>query len=307
MEDAIFQEVLFPKTMMIEVSNICNHSCIFCSNKMSERKRTLIDEELCLDVLDKAYDLGVREVSFHGMGEPFTNSNLEKYIKHAKRLGYSYIYVDTNGALATPDRLKSVILAGLDSIKFSVAGAEKETYKKVHGKDDFDKVIGNIEWLIDWKECNNSNIKIIIDYCLTTLNRGQEIALENRFRGRIDDFWVSECSNQAAEMDNSSITVATSEALSFDEPDNQICIEPFYRFVVTANGYADACCMDNNDNLVYADLNIIRMKSKGNYLIEAWEMGKTIRNSHRSGIDVPVKCINCEYTKYYQKMGKKNE
>ncbi len=292
-DEQIYQECEFPTALMIEVSNYCNHKCVFCSNQFSNRRREFIDIDLCVDVIDKAYLLGAREISFHGMGEPFTNPNLEKYVYTAKKKGYEYIYIDTNGGLASPDRLKNVISAGLDSIKFSVSGADRETYRAVQGKDDFDNVMNNLEWLIEWKKKNNSKIKIIIDFCLMKMNEGQQDILKRRFEKRVDSFWVSECSDQAGEMDNKDISI--------NRIDASYCVEPFYRLVVTANGYADSCCMDNNDGLVFADLLKLKKEScGGNYLIKAWEMGRKTRDSHRSGEAVPNKCLRCEFIKYYE-------
>ena len=48
--------------------------------------------------------------------------------------------------------MKIAIDNGLDSIKFSIHGGTKDTYKKIHGKDDFDRVIKNLIWVDEYRK-----------------------------------------------------------------------------------------------------------------------------------------------------------
>ena len=43
--------------------------------------------------------------------------------------------------------MEKAINNGLDSIKFSIHGGTSETYKKIHGKNDFERVIKNLNGL----------------------------------------------------------------------------------------------------------------------------------------------------------------
>ena len=81
------------------------------------------------------------QVGFYATGEPFILPDLADYIRNAKDIGYTYVYLTSNGALATPERVREVIDAGLDSIKFSINAPQKKLYKFIHGKDDFDTVL----------------------------------------------------------------------------------------------------------------------------------------------------------------------
>ena len=134
----------FPKNMMMELTNICNHQCVFCGYSKMKRKRTKCDKALMMDVISKAYALGTRELGFYLVGEPFLCEDIGDYVKKAKDVGYEYIYVTTNGALATVDKVQKLIELGLNSIKFSINAAKAETYKRIHGKDDFEAVKKNV-------------------------------------------------------------------------------------------------------------------------------------------------------------------
>ena len=158
----------FPKTnFLIELSNACNHACIFCTHQKMKRPVGRINKDFAYDILQQAYDLGTREVGFYATGEPFIVPDLADYIRKAKDIGYTYVYLTSNGALATPERVREVIDAGLDSIKFSINAPQKKLYKFIHGKDDFDTVLENLKYLNEYREISNNNYKIYVTGILT--------------------------------------------------------------------------------------------------------------------------------------------
>ena len=100
----------FPKTnFLMELSSACNHACIFCAHNKMQRKVSKMDKAKGFDILQQAYDLGTREVGFYATGEPFLIPELPEYIAEAKRIGYTYVYLTSNGSLATPERIRAVI------------------------------------------------------------------------------------------------------------------------------------------------------------------------------------------------------
>ena len=158
----------FPYTnFLIETSNACNHRCIFCAHQKMQRKVGKIDTKFLYDILQQAYDLGTREVGFYATGEPFLVKELPDYIRRAKEIGYGYVYLTSNGSLATPERIRSVIDAGLDSIKFSINAPERRMYEFIHGKDDFDKVFEHLRYLNEYRTVSGKKYKIFITGILT--------------------------------------------------------------------------------------------------------------------------------------------
>ena len=109
-----------------------------------ERPKRHINKEVFIRIVKECYELGSREIGLFSGAEPMTCKWLDEYVKLCKDIGYEYAYISTNGSVGNTSRYLKVIDSGLDSIKFSVNGGNREIYKKVHGKDDFDKVIENI-------------------------------------------------------------------------------------------------------------------------------------------------------------------
>ena len=117
----------FPKEIFLDLTSLCNHACVFCSNPRISNKKTM-QHEMAIRVIKEAYDCGTRDLGMYATGDSFMVKNLHDYIKFAKKdIGYEYLFITTNGALATPERVKPVLDSGLDSIKFSISAGKRET------------------------------------------------------------------------------------------------------------------------------------------------------------------------------------
>lgn len=83
------------KRVYIEITNICNLECNFCPK--TSRKLKLMDEESFEHVL-KSVKPYSDYVYFHLMGEPFLNSNLEKFLDLSNKYKIK-ANITTNGTL----------------------------------------------------------------------------------------------------------------------------------------------------------------------------------------------------------------
>ena len=148
----------FPKNCLIELTNACNHECIFCNSPRMKRKINSINPEVYERFIQDSVKNGMEEVGLYATGEPFLTKNINWFISTAKKKGVKRVYITTNGSLANLQKVQTAYESGLDSIKFSINSSTKENYKLVHGKDDFDKVKKNIIDLWNWKQDKNINL-----------------------------------------------------------------------------------------------------------------------------------------------------
>ena len=133
----------FPKILKIDVCNTCNYSYIFCPQAKQHNKKGCIDKDLCYKIIDDAYVAGARELCLSMTGEPLLNMELENYVAYAKKMGYTYVFFNTNGYLLNEGRSEKLLSAGLDSIKISVNASR--SYALIHGIDAFERVADNIK------------------------------------------------------------------------------------------------------------------------------------------------------------------
>ena len=80
-----------PKNTLIELTNACNHACIFCYNPIMKRKTSNLDFETYEDYIDSCYKEGVEEVGLYSTGEPFM-TNLDQYIQLKNKGIKNYIF-----------------------------------------------------------------------------------------------------------------------------------------------------------------------------------------------------------------------
>ena len=166
----------FPKNALIELSNACNHFCVFCNNPRMKRKINTLDKGTYLKFIEQSFQKGLREVGLYATGEPFMIKDINWYIKTAKENGIERVYLTSNGALASLEKVISAHENGLDSIKFSINAATRDTYKIIHGKDDYLLVTKNLKEIFEWKEKNNKDLLMLASFIYTKLT-AKEIPL----------------------------------------------------------------------------------------------------------------------------------
>jgi MoaA/NifB/PqqE/SkfB family radical SAM enzyme len=119
-------------------------SDFFCEHTFGKDKHADIDPDLLYKILCEMAEVGVEEVGLFWIGESLLFKRLPEYVAYTKSLGCRNVYLTTNGRLATPARVEALIEVGLNSIKFSVSGFNRQNYITVMGVDAFEKVMRNI-------------------------------------------------------------------------------------------------------------------------------------------------------------------
>jgi len=133
-----------PKSVKIELTARCDFKCFFCATASKLRKTGDMDWDLLCRLLREMREAGVEEIGMFYLGESFLYKKLPDAIAYARELGFPYIFLTTNGRLATPDRVKSCMEAGLDSLKFSFNWADPEQCAEITQVNAFDTVVSNI-------------------------------------------------------------------------------------------------------------------------------------------------------------------
>jgi pyruvate-formate lyase-activating enzyme len=280
-----------PKNALIELSNWCNHACVFCTNPRMVRDKGFLSLDLYKKFVDQAVEMGLSEIGLYTTGEPFFVKDLVKYVQIAKDSGVSYVYITTNGALATMDKVKPLLEAGLSSLKFSVNAGTRQTYQLVHGKDDFNKVIENIRAISKYRKENSLDLKLMAS-CVVTKYVDKEIQIIKDLLGPLIDeiVFIGVGGQGGQSLDQ----LALLESNMSDAPpklgEAKPCSMLWNRIHVTREGYLNLCCIDYENVLTYADLNTMSLK-------EAWH-NQIITEMRQRQLDQKLEgtlCHNCLY------------
>lgn len=280
--------------VQMEVTNACNHKCIFCPNADSRRKKKMIDYQLAKRVIKECSEfLGAdKRICFHMNGEPLLYKELPSLIRYSKEHGYDYSFITTNGSVATNQLLSELFDSGLDSIKFSINAGSRETYKKVHGADDFDKAMNALKFSWRYRKEHRKKYKIFVS-CVGTKDNYHELEHLNRDAGRYCDeivfYYPCPYAGQTVEKskelycDLSPLSVKTFE-IKHVVP----CGGLWNSINVTCEGYLSLCCSEADNRLIVEDINHMGIK-------QAWlgEKMAAIRNGHLAGEVQHMPCWSC--------------
>lgn len=283
-------------TLRLEPTNICNHSCMFCPNRKLVRKRRFLDKELGMRVIREAYDMGIRRGGFFIMGEPLLNEDTLEYYRFANELGYDFLFLTTNGSLATEDKIREVFDSGVKSLKISINGGSRETYRNIHGRDDYEKAMAALRYAREYRDRHNIPCRILSSYIVTKDNVGEVHEHYRNIKDYVDDFAFFGMATYAssvlgdtdrikADFDRESV-----EHVEFNTSCPCALINNTVN--VTCEGYLALCVTDPTNMAAVEDLHTMSLK-------DAWysERMTEIRRRHAEGRIEGTVCYNCVYRK----------
>lgn len=286
--------------LQLELTNACNHKCIFCPNKHHTRPTRMMEFSLAESIIKECANFLGRErkICFHMNGEPLLYKEITRLITLSKVEGYSYIFLTTNGSLATHELLSEIFEAGLDSIKFSINAGTPKTYRKIHGADDFDKVMEALRFAAEWKIKHNPDLKIFVSCVGIKENRDTLHMLKDRVSPFCDEVvFYYPCTYAGQEsVKNMYCDLSDLHLNTFHIKHDVPCSVLWNSINVTAEGYLSICCSEADNRLIVEDLKDIHIR-------DAWlgERMQKLRQKHveKSIEDTP--CASCIYGKPYEK------
>ncbi|MFA5810134.1 MAG: radical SAM protein, partial [Thermoleophilia bacterium] len=142
-----------PRTMEFFLSSACNHACAGCHSRyMHKDEHQFLDFDLLKDVVNDFADLGVEGVEISGGGEPLMYPQIIPAIAFMRARGLK-VGMFTNGTLLT-EELSEFLVENVLFLRIAFDAGTAGTYRKIHGRDDFDRLISNLENLVRSKAKN---------------------------------------------------------------------------------------------------------------------------------------------------------
>ncbi len=159
----------YPKLIYFAFDCSCNQKCVFCRDEVSMmskeevEKWTNVFEEKILPIIKY-----VRIVELNHAGEfldgKFSRNMISKMLEINENLEFNLI---TNGVSFNEKNIKSLGIENkINTIHVSLHSATRETYKKIFRRDNFNKVIENLEYIKRLKKDNKiKNFEIMFVIC----------------------------------------------------------------------------------------------------------------------------------------------
>lgn len=139
-----------PKSVKIEITNKCSLRCKFCALQTRDHKSNQeMDFDFFKRITEDMARAGVEEIGLFYLGESFMAPELLvkccEWVK--KALEFPWVFLTSNGVNATPDHVKALMEAGLDSLKWSTNYNSYEAFHSVTGgsQKQFENALENIK------------------------------------------------------------------------------------------------------------------------------------------------------------------
>ncbi|MBI4638100.1 MAG: SPASM domain-containing protein [Candidatus Rokubacteria bacterium] len=136
-----------PRSLYLETTNRCDSECQTCVRTFltlePPRDMTLAEVRHVVEqfpVLDR--------VVLHGIGEPLLNREIFEIIAYLKSRGATVLF-NSDAISLTPPRARRLLESGLDEYRVSMDAATRESYRKIRGVDQFERVRGNVGRLVE--------------------------------------------------------------------------------------------------------------------------------------------------------------
>ena len=284
-----------PKSVKIELTSYCNYQCGFCASKLRLKARGEMDWDFFTKVTQEMRDAGVEELGMFYIGESFLVPWLPKAIKHAKDIGFSYVFCTTNGALTTKEKVKACMEAGLDSLKFSFNNTYDQ-FELITGvnKSNLDNMVQNMKDAFELREAGNYKCRLYassIQY-----DKKQQENMEDMVKSILpyvdQHYWLPLYSfGSLADQREKELgyrPTAGNQGRIGALRDPLPCWSAFTEGHITYDGKLSACCFDAGDRWIMGDLTKISF-------MDAWNSAdfQKLREAHLKKDVTGTICEKC--------------
>jgi len=249
-------------------------------------------------ILNDAAQYGLDTVSLHGSGEPTLNRDMADYVARVKAKGVRCISF-TNAFRLDEVMARSLIESGLDVLRVSANGFDRDSYRHWMSMDAFEQVRDNVRRFIALNRDMGGKTEVHLYHLVTDVERkDEEIELYRRNwiepTGALSEIWLMHnWAGSDIELNYHRESMIATRAV------RRSCGRPFSPLLQVRAGGLDghhgavvACCMvlgkDSEAVLGHLDTQNIAEVVRGT----AYE---SLRAAHRSGrFDAVPYCAGCD-------------
>ena len=239
-----------PFVLHIELTNVCNLRCRFCTEQNDELMKKLgiqrgfMKSEVFKSIIDdlKKFPKKLKRLYLYQGGESLLHRDIISLIQYAKQAQVAeQLVLFTNGTLLAQELGTKLAHSGLDLIQISVEGVSAEQYESVAGKKiDYDKFLAGVANLYRQKPSSCELHAKILDCGLSEEDKAK---FHHDFSGISDQHYIENLldSCPADIMDTTLGHGATTTQEGRPLVEKLVCTQPFYVSVIYYDGTVGGC------------------------------------------------------------------
>jgi len=161
-EGGLTRGPFFPDRLYVESTNHCNLRCIMCPTGIGviQRPKGYMDVGLFRRIVDEVAPFAPALV-LHSWGEPMMHPQLFEMVRYARTRDL-WVETSSNITLLTEDRIRKVLASGMSQLYLAMDGVTSATYERVRVGANYDKVLRNVERLLELKRETGSRLRIVL-------------------------------------------------------------------------------------------------------------------------------------------------
>ena len=135
-----------PRSLYLETTNRCDSKCQTCIRtfRSLEPPADLTLEQV--KAITEQFSV-LERVVLHGIGEPLLNREIFEIVAYLKTRAATVLF-NSDAISLTATRTLRLIQSGLDEYRVSLDAATRQTYRRLRGVDQFDRVVANVRRLV---------------------------------------------------------------------------------------------------------------------------------------------------------------
>lgn len=237
------------KQLDLELNGGCNYKCEMCPQAEGREKEFLkkLPSPVLEKIVDDAMQYGLEAVSLHGSGEPTLNADMPDMVRAIKQRGLQCISF-TNGLKLDEKLSRNLIDAGIDVLRISAIGSDRESYHRWMSMDAYEQVRDNVRRFQELAAEAGGKSEVHLYHLVTDVeNRDTEVAAYQTnwidYTGAFGEIWLMHnwSGGYDSPYDRTNLTAS---------PAKRSCGRPFSELLqVRAGGHGKqhgavvACCM----------------------------------------------------------------
>jgi len=145
-QDILAGAIPYPVCAQIDLSNVCNHNCLWCYYGFFRRRAPILMRlDKALALINELASLGTRSILFTGGGEPLTHPQITTIIRAAHALDLK-IGMSTNGGLLDT-AVQETLLECNTYVRISLDAGTEEVHERLHAapKGDYRRILSTVK------------------------------------------------------------------------------------------------------------------------------------------------------------------
>ena len=274
----------FPDRLYVESTNFCNLRCVMCPTGLGviARPKGYMEMDLFRRIVDEVAPMQPALV-LHSWGEPMMHAELFDMVRYARARDL-WVETSTNITLLTEERIRKVLASGMSQLYLAMDGVTKATYERVRVGANFDKVVRNVERLLELKREAGSKLRIVLQ--IIAMNETKEEVREfvcRWTRPEVDQVNVKHLDTWGDQVESIS-----QHAIDHEKPPvRRPCPNLWYHGYVFWDGSLVSCERDYDIKTPLGNVH--------DGVLAAWhgERMQALREKHVKGDFTAPACVNC--------------